>query len=1216
MKKISRLLLITIMAVAFIFTGSKVIRYVNADDGQSVAVTDIDYDKMTLTISGNKDTAYYFSDSKQKRWERVSGETKDGKTTMDISWIPVTKDYVLSLKGNVSTKPITVKLPKYNSKFKVTYNKLKGTVSYSGVPSDFKGKIQWHALGFSEWNDTPVSPSDTDMTALAKSLSYYVNDMTTSKIYFRTGAQKGSSVTSAGVRPSKVYVLSIPKKSTAPTIKIDGKSLCATVPAGVQYRVVGSGSDWSAVKAVSSDIALKDIVSGAFISDSASAPKDQIIEFRSEANSKKIISTSTFIRINAQESKSDVGLDSVSTSFLSGSSVKFEFTLDEEMKDNKYEYAITKSSDGSSAAPAFDKDTKWSDLQVKSEKEAGVTKYSVTRTFASNALNTNDTLWIRRKTTGTVGSDKYKIASEAYSCTLGNYPGASSGSSDKPNIVAVKNTEYASDITLSYSVDKSIAEANTRVSSVKLAETATSSAITLPSSAFVLQEPLAGNESGNNRAYTLKITKEGMTALLANSSIQTDKVYTFFVNLVSGETVNMNMTLKVLTSSSIVGEKTFVKVKGYDKTLSLTLNLGTKLAKDYDFKIFCKDNNSAYSEITDVENTLVDAAGVTSSADKATYIKFKFSVQDGWLKEGTAREIKVDVCKKGTADVVETITGATVELKMPVTIAQKGSTTFSQNMRSNPAKFSLNIIDDTDVINSFTITDIIWKSNGVEKSLIGGSEIEQKDLSVSVTISKEALNKLPKGSSNVYVKLGSDDKVYEIGYIITVTEPVVETSSPSASPSSGESSSASSVTGASAAFLSLKGRMAVSTRKGETPATDPGTSSDTPAANPADKVEFAGINYSTNTLDIKLNDNDMAFFSTNKKKWYGVEGEKNSEGIVTMNTNWISDSKNYTLYFRGTKSTSKDDYVKVVIPAKNSKIKVKFDKTSPAEEPLISLENRDEKITVIQWRKYLDSEWTSVNVNTAANNANTCVIKDLEYLRVKGGKIVVRTISEAGTDADNMGIRYSKEVTVSIPKRSNAPGIKINASKLTVNTSDSTEYYDTESKKWTGCTKNMNIWKIPAVAKTVKATNEKAGEDVSVDFRKKATEKAGYSKICTVVFKGQAMKPTLGTETTNDITYGTEKKTVNKKEVTYQTITFNKASSTNKYQYAIVTSGSTFDESTAKWITVSKSTKITLSKSKAVAGTKIYVRTIGVNANTKLKTEAKLPSAVNSYTIS
>ena len=90
---------------------------------------------------------------------------------------------------------------------------------------------------------------------------------------------------------------------------------------------------------------------------------------------------------------------------------------------------------------------------------------------------------------------------------------------------------------------------------------------------------------------------------------------------------------------------------------------------------------------------------------------------------------------------------------------------------------------------------------------------------------------------------------------------------------------------------------------------------------------------------------------------------------------------------------------------------------------------------------------------------------------------------------------------------------------------------------------NRSYMTVAAITFTVKATNEKAGEDVSVEFRKKATEKAGYSKICTVVFKGQAMKPTLGKETTDDITYGTDKKTVNKKEVTYQTITFNKASS-------------------------------------------------------------------------
>ena len=147
MKKVSRLLLIAVIAMAFVFTGNKVIRYVNADANQSVSVTNINYDKMTLTMSGNGDTAYYFSDGKQKKWEKVVGSTESGKTTMDISWISASKDYQLSLKGNVSAKPVIVTIPKYNSKFKAAYNKASGTDTYSGVPSGFTGNIKWHASG-------------------------------------------------------------------------------------------------------------------------------------------------------------------------------------------------------------------------------------------------------------------------------------------------------------------------------------------------------------------------------------------------------------------------------------------------------------------------------------------------------------------------------------------------------------------------------------------------------------------------------------------------------------------------------------------------------------------------------------------------------------------------------------------------------------------------------------------------------------------------------------------------------------------------------------------------------------------------------------------------------------------------------------------------------------------------------------------------------------
>ena len=167
MKKWCRLLLMAVLVTTLALAGVKAIKYVNAESGQSVSVTDIDYDKMTLTISGNGDKVYYISDGKQKKWDKVVGTTTDGKTVMDISWISATKDYVLSIMGDVSTTPVKVTLPKYNPSFKVTYNKAKGTVTYKNVPSDFKGNIQWRVKGFDTWNETPANPSEDAAKALA-----------------------------------------------------------------------------------------------------------------------------------------------------------------------------------------------------------------------------------------------------------------------------------------------------------------------------------------------------------------------------------------------------------------------------------------------------------------------------------------------------------------------------------------------------------------------------------------------------------------------------------------------------------------------------------------------------------------------------------------------------------------------------------------------------------------------------------------------------------------------------------------------------------------------------------------------------------------------------------------------------------------------------------------------------------------------------------------
>lgn len=78
---------------------------------------------------------------------------------------------------------------------------------------------------------------------------------------------------------------------------------------------------------------------------------------------------------------------------------------------------------------------------------------------------------------------------------------------------------------------------------------------------------------------------------------------------------------------------------------------------------------------------------------------------------------------------------------------------------------------------------------------------------------------------------------------------------------------------------------------------------------------------------------------------------------------------------------------------------------------------------------------------------------------------------------------------------------------------------------------------------------------------------------------------------------------------------FNKASSSNIYEYAIVKANSTLNLSTAKWTSVSSTKLIKLSKTTAPAGCMIYVRKKGTNANATKGIELVLSSAVNSFTV-
>ncbi|MBO4782453.1 MAG: hypothetical protein J5522_08650, partial [Lachnospiraceae bacterium] len=66
----------------------------SAKAAATVSVKEIDYEKSTITVElGTGDSELQISDSKQKTWESVTVEPVSGVVTLDISWVPTTKDY-------------------------------------------------------------------------------------------------------------------------------------------------------------------------------------------------------------------------------------------------------------------------------------------------------------------------------------------------------------------------------------------------------------------------------------------------------------------------------------------------------------------------------------------------------------------------------------------------------------------------------------------------------------------------------------------------------------------------------------------------------------------------------------------------------------------------------------------------------------------------------------------------------------------------------------------------------------------------------------------------------------------------------------------------------------------------------------------------------------------------------------------------------------------
>lgn len=381
----------------------------------------INYDNSTITIATNSgDTALYFSDKNKKKWETAMDSFVDGKCTMDISWVSVTKDYMITFKGDKTTEDVlSVTIPKQISNFKAKYDKKGSKVTFTNKPSG--RTVQYRKNNTSKWTD--IANEATFGENLQR---LYENG---AKVYFRLAAEKGENG-NVGKRYSKEVLCSITKKSDAPKITVNDDATI-TVQSGWQVRRVkvqeSGGTEYvigydkiDSVKDVGDTDYVKDpnydeakkwytyrSEKKVPITDLADNSEGAVyLQFRKAASSSAQVSHIATVKIPKQEAAPDPKDISIEyTSFTT-----FNIKIAKATTKDPYEYCIigesdVKNVDGDPRIIDLD-DAKWK--MISSNVVTGVKK---------TEAPVNSYIFLRKKAYGKIGDDDFRLATD-YVCAI------------------------------------------------------------------------------------------------------------------------------------------------------------------------------------------------------------------------------------------------------------------------------------------------------------------------------------------------------------------------------------------------------------------------------------------------------------------------------------------------------------------------------------------------------------------------------------------------------------------------------------------------------------------------------------------------------------------------------------------------------------------------------------------------------------------------------
>lgn len=389
---------------------------------KAVEVTGIDYDKMEITIKMNGNAIVYYSTDKSKWYEadgavEIANSTDGSTNTMDsvmkydISWVSASANTKLYFRGNATTTTETITIPKYNSSFKVTFDKLSGEFDFQNTEG--VDVIRWRKSTDYNWRYVYANRKITDSGTTAdgktiQTLANFEKDVENmrikgTKLIFQTISQEWTSKASAGARPSKEVQVTVPAKRTAPSMKVNVKKM--TVNTSTKYEWSKDRKVWK--ECSSSNMELSELAPETLKESGATAAN---LYFRLAPTTKNCESKVSVLSIPPRAAAPKNPLVINYTTSSGGKSVKANVIFSN-VPSEGYEYVIVKSG---------------KELNEKTAAWKTITKEKTVK-YTQKGLPEGAVIYVRVK--GISQNDRkhidLQLPSQCFSMVVPAYPGSS-----------------------------------------------------------------------------------------------------------------------------------------------------------------------------------------------------------------------------------------------------------------------------------------------------------------------------------------------------------------------------------------------------------------------------------------------------------------------------------------------------------------------------------------------------------------------------------------------------------------------------------------------------------------------------------------------------------------------------------------------------------------------------------------------------------------------